>query len=114
MHRFILYRSGGYIRGFQASGHADSDSPTGDVVCNGVSALTQTAVLSAHQLVPIPEDQLKVGQRDGYLYLWILKGHEKPETQTILESMMVGLREIEKNYSKFLKISIQEVDHDPF
>lgn len=93
MVRIDIFRdAAGAITGFAASGHANTAPHGQDIVCAGVAALTQAAVLGLERHL----------RRDFYLEHasgnLALKLKESPDAETaaILETMLLGLAEIEK------------------
>lgn len=99
----------GQIREFIINGHAEYDKPGKDIVCAGVSAVSGTAIIGMERLLGIK------------LNLDVSKGHLKcslpgdiPEQQSesvnlILETMVLGLKDIRKKYKKFVKVLDKEV-----
>lgn len=96
-----IYRnSGGSITGFNSTGHANTAPHGQDIVCAGVAALSQTAVLGL-------ERHLRRG-----LHLDVASGKltaelvDEPDalTDAILESMVLGLTEIAKIYPKSVRL----------
>lgn len=103
------------IVGFMSKGHADSEDSLGSVVCNGISSLTLTAILSLRDVAHIPEGDMEIQQEDGYLYMSIRnQGYLDERAQIILQSMEIGLRAIQENYKEYIKLKIQEVNDDSF
>jgi len=97
-----VYRnSAGEISGFAVKGHADAAPHGMDIVCAGVAALTQTAVLGLEQHL---KRKFTLDIASGKL---VLDLKEPPDalTEAVLETMLLGLREIRENYSKeFVRI----------
>lgn len=97
----------GFINGFTVSGHSGYGKHGSDIVCSAVSALTQTALLG---LIDI---NIKVlyNIKDGFLSCDIPKiedGDKMLKSCAILDTMVLGLKNIEKNYSSFVTIAILE------
>lgn len=101
----------GVITGFSITGHARYAGHGSDIVCAGVSAVAQTAVLGLRQVAGIP---VQVDEGPGKLEC--LVGDHQPEpgenaeairqkAQAILEAMVIGLRDIEKDYPKHVRVS---------
>lgn len=96
-----IYRnSGGSVTGYNITGHANTAPRGQDIVCAGVAALSQTAVLGL-------ERHLKRG-----ITLDISNGKLRTEladmpdalTDAILESMILGLTEIAKIYPQSVRL----------
>lgn len=88
------------IKGFSVTGHANTAPHGHDIVCAGVSALTQTALLGLGEHL---KRSIKYKAEAGDLFLDII---DKPDdlTDAILKSMKLGLIEIEKLYPTVVKI----------
>lgn len=115
MTHITIFKYLGKIVGFLSEGHADSEDEMGSVVCNGISSLTLTTILGLRDVAHVLEKNMDIRQEDGFLYLRLKNAtafEEKP--QIILQTMEVGLREIHKNYNKYMNIRIQEVNDDSF
>lgn len=96
----IMREAGEAIIGFRVSGHANSAPKGHDIVCAGVSALTQSAVLGLERCL---KRQFKLDITSGKL-LMELTGSPDERTQAILETMLLGLQEIARNYPKSVQI----------
>ena len=85
------------FRGFTISGHAESRDDGYDLVCAAVSVLAQTAFLGlCHYLGEEPPYE----QRDGYFSVQLPETSET--TEIILETMVLGLQEIVRQYGKYV------------
>ena len=97
----IIRNAAGEVAGFSVRGHANAGVRGEDIVCAGVSALTQAAVmgLERHLGRRIQFSQTKECQ----LALELL---EEPDslTEAVLMSMLLGLKEISKGYPKNVRI----------
>lgn len=103
-----LYRRGTLV-GFDAAGHAGHGFKGTDIVCSAVSALTQTAVMGIVDLLLCP---CSIETKDGALRI-VVGEDASPEliekAELILETMLLGLRSIEEQYKKNLKLDKKEV-----
>jgi uncharacterized protein YsxB (DUF464 family) len=88
------------IAGFSVQGHAYTAPHGHDIVCAGVSALTQTAVLGLERHLG-RRLNLEIG--DGRLKM---KLQEEPDalSNAILETMCIGLSEIAKKNPRSVRI----------
>ena len=101
--------SDGTFQGFESSGHADGKRVKGyDLVCCAVSALTQTGVNALEAVAGItPEVRIS----DGYLECLLPETEsteQKSQAQTILSTILTGLKDIEKVYPKHVRIQYKE------
>ena len=96
----------------EASGHANQDEPGKDVVCAGVSALLQ-ALLNV----------LLREKEDSYLQLDWFAGNpgnmmihakpfnwRKPIIRAYFKMTVLGLKAIEQDYGKYIKVTEEDMD----
>lgn len=96
-------RECGRIRRVYAKGHSLYAKKGMDIVCAGVSAILQTAVLGldAH----LPKGRFLVSSKDGMLDIKIGKlGDEEAKATVILETMLLGLKCIEHDHPAYVRI----------
>lgn len=97
-----IYRnSGGSITGYKITGHANTAPRGQDIVCAGVAALSQTAVLGLERHL---KRGLQLDVASGKLTTELI-GMPDALTDAILESMVLGLMEIAKLYPKSVRLS---------
>ena len=86
--------------GFSVTGHANTAPHGQDIVCAGISALTQTAVLGLDRQL---KKKVHVKIASGNLQMDLL---DKPDTLTdaVLETMLIGLTEIGNLNSQSVRI----------
>ena len=89
------------IAGFQVSGHAQAAPHGQDIVCAGVSALTQSAIMGIERHL---RREIDLRQDAGSLKVK-LSGQPDSLTGAILETMLLGLTEIAKLYPKSVRIT---------
>ncbi len=96
--------------GFRCSGHADYFEQGFDIVCSGISALTHTTVLALEQLVTLPL-QIATDPETAFLECRWANATAEQQTQAdlLLKTMCLGLREIQKQYPKNLRLRELEV-----
>jgi len=88
------------IVGFKTYGHAEVAPKGADIVCAGISALTQAAVLGLQRHLG---RSVTLEVRDGYLAV-LLQGGADEKTSAVLETMLIGLQEIAALYRKRVQI----------
>ena len=71
-----------------------------DIVCAAISVLTQSALLGLGKHLNM---QFEYKVSAGFLYLNI-QGQENDLTDAILETMLLGLREVAQAYTKYVRI----------
>lgn len=102
----------GKITGFICSGHAGSAQRGFDIVCAGVSSLTLTMALALEQILHL---RLKVEQNaeNGFFDCsWDNESNRFEETELLMKVMLLGLKEIQKQYPDYLKVFEVEVSRD--
>ena len=96
-----------YIVGFECKNHSGYAESGKDIVCAGISSITQTAVLGLENIAKIKCD-VKIDQKIGYLYLKIdqsdIMSSNFQSAQIILQTMLCGLEDLRNQYPKFLKL----------
>ena len=99
----------GHTVGFNCSGHASYAAKGTDIVCAGVSTLTQTTVLALDQLLHL-ELRLKQNIKRGILECsWDIEPQLLERTELVVGVMLLGLNEIQKQYPQYLRLSEVEV-----
>ncbi|PKM83009.1 MAG: ribosomal-processing cysteine protease Prp [Firmicutes bacterium HGW-Firmicutes-14] len=98
-------RSNGMLKGYSVKGHAGYKPPGEDIVCAAVSVLAQTALLGLGNYVKKGLDY----QIDdsGVLRCSLpdkLAETESIQAEAILETMVIGLKNLQKNYSKYIRV----------
>ncbi|MGI6487395.1 MAG: ribosomal-processing cysteine protease Prp [Syntrophomonadaceae bacterium] len=100
-----IYRSyDGRITGFDISGHSGYDQWGRDIVCAGVSAVAQTALIGLLRHLPIQPDY---NQDDAYLRCELPSGLEESDrekAEIILSTLEAGLMALEASYPEYVKI----------
>lgn len=85
---------------FHAKGHSGSAKRGRDIICAGVSALTQSALLGISQHL---QRNIRWQAEDGLLSMKLC---DRPDSQTgaVLETMLLGLKEIAKIQPEYVRI----------
>ena len=91
----------GQVVGCHIDGHAGYDNHGYDIVCAAVSVLSCTAILGLQE---------RAGQEGDYSNAsgsceMVLRGSLTPSGQDILETMILGLAEVSRQYPEFVQIS---------
>lgn len=89
------------ITGFTVSGHAKTAPHGQDIVCAGVSALVQSAIMGIERHLG---REIDLGQDSGGLTMSLTDSADSL-TGAIFETMLLGLTEIAKLYPKSVHIS---------
>ncbi|WEZ09401.1 ribosomal-processing cysteine protease Prp [Priestia flexa] len=95
------------IDGFTMSGHAEFSEHGKDLVCAGASAVSFGTLNAIHSITGITP-VIKQGGDGGYLRCEIPENVDLSALEQIhllLEGMVVSLKTIELDYSKYIKIN---------
>lgn len=99
----IFSEADGKIQGFSVSGHSGTADYGQDIVCAGVSSLAQTALLGVGEHLHRAMDY---SVASGELRM-MLKDKPDDLTESILQTMLLGLKEIAKVSPEAVKIQMQ-------
>jgi uncharacterized protein YsxB (DUF464 family) len=105
--RIKPHPSGGY-KSMEISGHAEYAEYGKDIVCAGVSALVETAVLGLENVVGIKP---LVNKKQGFFILKLpdsMTEEESKNAAIILETIFLGLEDIAKSYPLNIRTEITE------
>ena len=109
MIRVIINRDKqGFIWEFLIKGHAGYGKSGEDIVCAGISAVAYTAIGALAEMAGV-DDFI---EREGYMKCTIpnnINENLKQTVKIILEAMVIGLRQIENSYDKYVVVKEQEV-----
>jgi uncharacterized protein YsxB (DUF464 family) len=109
MTEVTLFRSGGRMAGFEAQGHTGSAEEGYDIICAGISALTQATLIGIREYLG---QDCAYEVADGYLYCMLPSDiSEKAwrEAEIILETMALGIRSLAETYGDYIKLIEREV-----
>jgi uncharacterized protein YsxB (DUF464 family) len=98
------------ITSFTLSGHANFAKKGSDIVCAGVSAVSFGAVNAIMSLTDV-EPEIEQGREGGYLRCVIpvnLSPESEEKVQLLLNSMLISLQTIERDYGKYMKIILNQ------
>ena len=98
-----INRTNNEITGFTVDGHAKFKPHGEDIVCAAVSVLTQTALLGLGQYIVGIDYEIEAS---GHLECKLpgLNEVDGIRAEAILETMVLGLKNIEKNYPGYVEI----------
>lgn len=100
--------------GFISNGHANHGEAGEDIVCSAISALTQTCCLGLIQIVGLKEGKeiaVSIDEVEGIHCVLAddTRGERLDQAELLLKTMEAGLRSIQEEYRKSLKIRHREV-----
>ncbi len=95
------------LRGFTCSGHADYTDGEPDIVCSAVSALVITCINSVETLT---EDVFRCSSdKDSGSIQFFLEEGSGEKSQLLLNSLALGLEELESSYKENIDLIFEEV-----
>ncbi len=95
------------IIGFESKGHAGFAGKGKDIVCAAISVLTINAVNSIEKIAKAEADVVQDG-KEGLIKLRLLSEPDV-KTETILRSLILGLKEVSADYGgRYCKVTIEE------
>jgi uncharacterized protein YsxB (DUF464 family) len=96
----IFRNPAGRVIGYNITGHANTAPHGQDIVCAGVAALSQTAVLGLERHL---KRRIRLDMASGKLKIGLV---DPPDvlTDAVLESMILGLTEIAQIYPQSVRI----------
>ena len=101
-----IHRNSEGYTGFCVVGHAGYAEEGYDIICSAVSALVVNAVNSIEAFT---EDRFSAREDHGIVEL-ILEGTVSDKTALLLDSMILGLIDIQTQYgNEFIRLKIEEV-----
>lgn len=107
MTNITVYTQNDLNIGFKVFGHSGYDEAGKDIVCAGISALTINFINSIEEFM---DDRfvVKTNEEDGMIDF---KFEETPskESQTLIDSLVFGLENLEKDYKDFISLEFREV-----
>ncbi len=101
----------GRIESFSIGGHTGYSEAGKDIVCASVSAVSGTAVIGLERLLGM-KPEVEVDAKEGYLKCVLpdnISDLQAEKANVILETMVLGLKDISVKYNKFLLVLDKEV-----
>lgn len=112
MINIVFKRKSGSLLSYVVEGHAEyeSDGTTvyDDVICGVVSNLAQVTILGVTEVLGIDTDY---SAEEGYISLNLetLNSEELNKCQVLMETMLLGLTNLELSYAEYIKVLVEEV-----
>ena len=109
MVRVIVFREEGTLVGFELTGHANQGAYGEDIVCAGISAITETALLGITDVLKL---DAAIAQEEGHVRCELSRetaGEDLMKAAIVFNTMIAGLTSLQQAYPKSLKFSYREV-----
>ncbi|MGI5932761.1 MAG: ribosomal-processing cysteine protease Prp [Eubacterium sp.] len=108
MVKVTVYRnSAGLYTGFDVWDHAEYAEEGADIICAAVSALTINCINSIERLTDTSFEH-EAEEADARIR-FRLKGAPGKDADLLMQSFLLGIQEIENNYSRYVDLIIKEV-----
>lgn len=104
----VVRDSNGFIWQYSVAGHALFDEAGKDIVCSAVSVVAFLGINALMDIAGIDN----YSYEDGYLICSIpsdIPEEKKVEVRTILETVVIGFRQVELTYSEYVRVLDEEV-----
>jgi len=89
----------------EISGHSYLNKKGYDIICSAISALSQTFLLTVARVLKIKQ---QISRDDGFLsspiFLDGISAEDKSKLKLLIESLLIGLMEINSEYPDKIKI----------
>lgn len=96
MTTIVIFKSKDSYKGFSCSGHAEFASSGNDIVCASISVLVINTLNAIEKLA---NEKADVTAKDGVIECHFLN-EINDKTKLLMDTMLLGLKDIEKNYGK--------------
>ena len=97
--------SGGYVLGYEISGHSDFSEQGSDIICSAVSS---AVYMAANTITDIQHLNAEITVNDGFMKLNLSKQDAKT-AEVILNGLLLHLNALKEEYKEFIKVKISEV-----
>lgn len=108
MTKVTFSKRGNKIHSFTIKGHTGYDVAGQDIVCSAISTLSLGI---GDGIIEVLKVKPEVSINDGFLSMDFcnITEVELDKSQVLLETLLLGLKNIEKLYGKYIKVKIEEV-----
>ena len=107
MTKVEIFRKNGNIIGYKASGHSGYSEQESDIICSAISTSLQMTLIGIQEVLKLKVD-FKIN--DGFLDVDLKNISQDKLTQTniLTESMAMFLKELTKQYPKYIRLVEKE------
>lgn len=93
---------------FKIEGHAEFDVEGEDIVCSAISMVSQTTLIGILEVLKV---DVEYYVEDGFLSLSLEKKtmEDIEKCQVLLQTMLLGLKNIEITYGDYINVKEEEV-----
>lgn len=108
MTKVVFKKNGTHFKSLKITGHVNFNENGFDVVCAGLSFISQTAVLGIKEIVRV-KAKYKIDELKGSLFLELPDGlseEELHDCDIILQTAYLGIADLKQGYSKFIQLEV--------
>ena len=107
MTKVEIFRKNGNIIGYKASGHSGYSEQGSDIICSAISASLQMTLIGIQEVLKLKVD-FKIN--DGFLDVDLknISQDKLPQTNILTEAMAIFLKELTKQYPKYIRLVEKE------
>ena len=107
MTKVEIFRKNGNIIGYKASGHSGYSEQKSDIICSSISTSLQMTLIGIQEVLKLKVD-FKIN--DGFLDVDLKNISQSKLTQTniLTEAMAIFLKELTKQYPKYIRLVEKE------
>ena len=107
MTKVEIFRKNGSIVGYKASGHSGYSEQGSDIICSAISTSMQMTLAGIQEVLKLKVD-FKIN--DGFLDVDLKNISQDKLTQTniLTEAMAIFLKELTKQYPKYIRLVEKE------
>ncbi len=109
MVRMTVFTEQGTPVGFELAGHAEQGAYGEDIVCAGISAIAQTALLGVTDVLKL---DAAIALEEGHMRSELSREtapEDRDKAAVVFNTMIAGLTSLQQAYPKSLKFSYREV-----
>lgn len=109
MTKIQIYKKNNNIVGFTLSGHTNFSQHGQDVLCAGISAISQSTVLGIISVLKL-QPELEKNDDKGYLKIDLsnCSENEIKSAQVLLKTMQISLQDILIGNEKYMKVEVYD------
>ena len=107
MTKVEIFRKNGNIIGYKASGHSGYSEQGSDIICSAISTSLQMTLIGIQEVLKLKVD-FKIN--DGFLDVDLknISRDELTQTNILTEAMAIFLKELTKQYPKYIRLVEKE------
>ena len=107
MTKVEIFRKNGNIIGYKASGHSGYSEQGSDIICSAISTSLQMTLIGIQEVLKLKVD-FKIN--DGFLDVDLknISQNKLTHTNILTESMAIFLKELTKQYPKYIRLVEKE------